>query len=122
MMKTCEGSTPLLLTRLTLRSARASGEKAAPQSANATNMRVLFIGIGELVFGSVLRLLASILRCSMQTMRAAVGRYDIHPRICAIIRGRHLQRLSPLAAPRSLQGQADRTTASSGGLLNCDRG
>src|SRR6476620_8114816 len=49
MMKTCEGSTPLLLTTLTLRSARASGKKAAPQSANATNMRVLFKGIGELV-------------------------------------------------------------------------
>src|SRR5262245_47697940 len=31
----------------------------------------------------------------MHTMRAAVGRYDIHPTICAIIRGRHLQRLSP---------------------------
>jgi len=28
-------------------------------------------------------------------MRAAVGRYDIHPTICAIIQGRHLQRLSP---------------------------
>ena len=87
-MNTCEGSTPLLLTTFTLRSARASWDVAAPRSAIARNERAvliswdLVIGISELVlnfyYGSLLRF------CDFPNgIRAVVSRYDIEPTICA---------------------------------------